>query len=93
MNLPFENEFTLGNDDPATEKSELIEFSHFVKGEIDGRFYYDFSSSTQLALKFNTGLAAPFGGYSQQVPYIKQFYVGGPLSNRAWQIRELGPGE
>ena len=26
------------------------------------------------------------------MPYVKQFFVGGALSNRAWQIRELGPG-
>ncbi|MGB5024746.1 MAG: BamA/TamA family outer membrane protein, partial [Saprospiraceae bacterium] len=33
----------------------------------------------------------PFGN-SSAVPYIKQFYVGGPQSLRAWNIRELGPG-
>jgi outer membrane protein assembly factor BamA len=56
------------------------------------RFYYDINSTTQFAFKFNPGIAYPFGPYSQQVPYVKQFFVGGPSSNRAWQIRELGPG-
>ena len=91
MNLPFENEFVLGRNSGNGTSNE-IEFSHFAKGEVDVRFYYNFSSSTQFALKFNTGLVTPFGRFSQQVPYVKQFYVGGPLSNRAWQIRELGPG-
>lgn len=93
LNLAFEKEFTIGHDDPSTPQSELLEFSHFAKAEIDLRFYYDISSSTQFVIRFNTGVATPlFNQYSQQVPYIKQFYVGGPLSNRAWQIRELGPG-
>ncbi|HUR31257.1 MAG TPA: BamA/TamA family outer membrane protein, partial [Saprospiraceae bacterium] len=86
------NAFTLGHEDTTDNISNLIRFSHFVKGEVDVRFYYNFSSNTQFAVKFNTGLATPFGIYSTQVPYIKQFFVGGPLSNRAWQIRQLGPG-
>ena len=35
--------------------------------------------------------AAPFG-YSEEVPYVKQYFVGGPLSMRGWRERELGPG-
>lgn len=86
------NEFTIGNENPNDSISNLVRFSHFIKGEIDVRYYYDISSAVQFAVRVNTGLATPFGQYSKQVPYTKQFFVGGPLSNRAWQIRELGPG-
>lgn len=78
--------------DPGGNAANLVTFSHFAKAEIDLRYYRDLGRSSQLAMRFNTGIASPYGPYTNQVPYIKQFYVGGPLSNRAWQIRELGPG-
>jgi len=71
---------------------DTISFSHFVKGELDVRYYKDLGRSSQFAFRFNTGVATPFGPYTKQVPYVKQFFVGGALSNRAWEIRELGPG-
>jgi hypothetical protein len=67
-------------------------FSQYAKFEIDARLEYDLASNQQLAFRLATGLATPYGPFSRQVPYIKQFYVGGPSSIRAWQIRELGPG-
>ncbi len=77
---------------PNSTTAGEVEFSQFVKGEIDIRYYRDLSLTTEFALKINTGIASPFGPYTKQVPYPKQFYVGGALSNRAWQIRQLGPG-
>src|SRR5690606_31164349 len=41
--------------------------------------------------RFNFGIARPFG-FTTDVPYVKQFYVGGPNSIRAWAPRGLGPG-
>ncbi|HLF64344.1 MAG TPA: BamA/TamA family outer membrane protein [Saprospiraceae bacterium] len=77
--------FQLGKDNP-------LAFSQFAKFEIDTRLHYNPASNQQLAFRLATGLAFPYGPFSSQVPYIKQFYVGGPSSIRAWQIRELGPG-
>lgn len=71
---------------------DTVRFSHFAKAELDLRYYREVGAHAELAFRFNTGLAVPFGPYTHQVPYLKQFYVGGALSNRAWQIRELGPG-
>jgi hypothetical protein len=70
---------------------DTITFSHFAKGEVDLRYFNNITSHTQLALRFNTGIAVPFG-FTTQVPYLKQFWVGGAQSIRAWQVRELGPG-
>ncbi len=67
------------------------EFSKFFKSEFDYRAYYSFTSKSKLAARFSIGFVSPFGS-SNAVPYIKQFYVGGPQSLRAWNIRELGPG-
>lgn len=77
---------------PNGRTGNQVQFSQFVRGEIDLRYYRNLSRSTKLAFKFNTGIASPYGPYTNQVPYPKQFYVGGALSNRAWQIRQLGPG-
>lgn len=68
-----------------------IEFSQYFSLELDGRFYKKFSSKRSLAFRFNFGIARPYGS-SAEVPYVKQFFVGGPNSIRAWRVRELGPG-
>lgn len=68
-----------------------FEFSKFIKSDIDYRFYLNFPNKSKLAIRFAAGVVFPFGS-SVEVPYIKQFYVGGPQSIRAWNIRELGPG-
>ena len=73
-------------------QGDEVEFSQFVKGEIDVRYYRDLGRQTRFALKVNTGVASKYGPYTKQVPYPKQFFVGGAQSNRAWQIRQLGPG-
>lgn len=67
------------------------EFSRFVKLEIDHRFTTNFKGKDQLVYRYNVGVATPLFG-SSNIPYIKQFYVGGPQSLRAWNLREAGPG-
>jgi len=81
--------YYLGRNDGLP--GDTVTFSHFYKGEIDLRYFYNINSHTQVALRLNTGIAAPFG-FTTQVPYLKQFWVGGAQSIRAWQVRELGPG-
>ncbi len=73
-------------------KQDTTEFSQFLKFELQYTIRKEFGPNASLAFKFHTGLAFPYGPYSRQVPYVKQFFVGGALSNRAWIIRELGPG-
>jgi hypothetical protein len=71
---------------------DTISFSQYVRGEVDIRYFNDIGRNSTFAFRFNTGLAFPYGPFTSQVPYVKQFFVGGALSNRAWDIRELGPG-
>ncbi|HEX5626189.1 MAG TPA: BamA/TamA family outer membrane protein, partial [Saprospiraceae bacterium] len=68
-----------------------FEFSKFARAEMDYRIYYTHSERSRLAARIAIGAVSPFGS-SNSVPYIKQFYVGGPQSLRGWNIRELGPG-
>ena len=68
-----------------------VEFSHYTKLELDGRHYWNFGPQRSLVARLNTGIALPYYR-SKEVPYVKQFYVGGPYSVRGWYARELGPG-
>ncbi|WP_236974936.1 translocation and assembly module lipoprotein TamL [Membranihabitans maritimus] len=70
---------------------DRFEFAKFVKLDLDGRFSKDLSATTSFASRLNVGIALPLPG-SETIPFIKQFFLGGPSSMRAWRIRELGPG-
>ncbi len=84
------NGYYLGKNDGLP--GDTTTFSHFAKAEIDLHYLYNINSHSQLAFRLNTGVATPFGEFTKQVPYPKQFWVGGAQSIRAWQVRELGPG-
>lgn len=71
--------------------ADTVEYSQFFKAEIDLRHYRQFTPRHGFAVRLNVGIARPFG-FSKEVPYVKQFYVGGPQSLRAWGARGLGPG-
>ncbi len=71
--------------------NEQFQFAQFTRLEIDSRYKKQYSSVFTVAARLHTGITNPFGSQSQ-VPYVKQFFVGGPNSMRAWRIRELGPG-
>ena len=68
-----------------------IDFSQYVKLELGLRYYRQTASQATFATRFNFGIARPFG-FTTNVPYVKQFFVGGPNSIRAWAARGLGPG-
>ncbi|MDQ3142850.1 MAG: BamA/TamA family outer membrane protein [Bacteroidota bacterium] len=68
-----------------------IEFSKFIKFDLDQRFEWVINSHSSFVHRITGGIAFPFGG-SGAVPYIRQFYLGGPQSLRAWNTREVGPG-
>ena len=68
-----------------------LTFAQFIKMEVDGRLYKKLGGEQALAFRANFGIASPFGT-SDVIPFVRQFFLGGPLSMRAWRIRELGPG-
>ena len=71
--------------------ADRFEFAKYFKIDLDGRFSKDLSANTSIATRLNIGVATPLTG-SVSVPFVKQFFLGGPSSMRAWRIRELGPG-
>ena len=46
---------------------------------------------SQLAGRIQAGVALPYGN-SDVVPYVRQFFVGGPNSLRGFRARSVGPG-
>ncbi len=79
------NDFSLFSD---------TEYSQFALLDVDLRYYNkSFSRNVTLAARINSGIGISYGhSVNEPLPYVKQFYVGGATSIRAWRIRELGPG-
>lgn len=78
----------------SSENPSLIAgsvYSQFARLSLDGRVYYNFPDKNKLAFRAYAGLAAPYGNAST-LPYIKQFFSGGPNSIRAFSINTVGPG-
>ncbi len=65
--------------------------SQYIKTQLDGRYYYAFSTKMRLANRIIFGFGYPYGN-STQLPFIKQFFIGGNNSIRAFRSRSIGPG-
>ncbi|MCR9014814.1 outer membrane protein assembly factor [Aquiflexum gelatinilyticum] len=68
-----------------------LEYAQFVKNEMDIRFYHKFSKESMIVTRLYGGVGVPLGN-SVSLPFVKQFFSGGPRSVRAFRIRSLGPG-
>jgi len=81
------------------------QFSQFVKGDIDLRFYNSIYGNNQMVTRIFAGIGFPYGnakttvknddGSSKTVivmPFEKKYYAGGANSIRGWRLRSLGPG-
>ncbi|MDN3688414.1 BamA/TamA family outer membrane protein [Cyclobacterium jeungdonense] len=66
-------------------------YAQYNKGDIDFRYYWRFTEERLLALRLFGGVGLPYGN-SVSLPFVKQYFSGGPNSIRAFRIRSLGPG-
>ena len=69
-----------------------VPYLQYAKTEIDYRWYRYLGGDKQLVLRFNGGVAVPYGNNSSLLIFEKSFYGGGMNGIRAWQARTLGPG-
>ena len=67
------------------------QFSQFVKGTTELKYYRRLWGDNWLASRFMVGAGHAYGN-SKVMPYSEQFYIGGANSIRAFTIRSLGPG-
>lgn len=68
-----------------------VPFSQYVKAETDFRHYLNLGRGMDLASRIIVGAGFPYGN-SRELPFIKQFFVGGTNSVRAFRARSVGPG-
>lgn len=68
-----------------------VPFSQYIKGQADVRYYYALNAKTRLASRVIFGYGLPYGN-SRELPFIKQFFIGGNNSIRAFRSRSIGPG-
>lgn len=66
-------------------------FSQYIKTELDFRNYLQLSPKNTLATRAFLGYGYSYGN-TNVLPYVKQFFAGGPNSLRAFRARTLGPG-
>ena len=68
-----------------------VPFSQFAKVETEFRHYLKINDKIQLASRVDVGAGVPYGN-SAELPFIKQFFIGGTNSIRAFRARSIGPG-
>ncbi|WP_405399462.1 BamA/TamA family outer membrane protein [Maribacter sp. Asnod2-G09] len=67
------------------------EYAQYAKVDADLRLYLRWEKERTLVSRLYAGWGVPYGN-SSTLPFVKQFYSGGPYSIRAFDIRSLGPG-
>ncbi len=68
-----------------------IQYSQYVKGDLDYTYTRNFDERNSLSFHFGTGIGYPYGN-SSMIPFEKRFYAGGANGVRGWGVRSLGPG-
>jgi hypothetical protein len=68
-----------------------LNFAQYLRLDLDATYTREFRKDVIGALRIGSGVITPYGD-TKDAPYVKQFFVGGPSSLRAWRIRQLGPG-
>jgi outer membrane protein assembly factor BamA len=74
-----------------TAKIAKTPFAQYIKFETDGRWYRRIGLRSTWANRVIFGVGYPYGN-SVQLPYVKQFFVGGNNSLRGFRSRSVGPG-
>ncbi len=86
--------FKAASTKDANDSSFLIAgqpFAQFFRLEADWRNFIHINNHSLFAIRTYGGIGVPYGN-SVALPFIKQFYAGGPNSLRGFSIREIGPG-
>jgi outer membrane protein insertion porin family len=68
-----------------------VPFSQYIKFELDGRYYRKLGLYSTWANRAIIGVGIPYGN-SVQLPFIKQFFIGGNNSLRGFRSHSVGPG-
>lgn len=92
LSAPITGLIMNGNAKKGDVKEILgVPFSQYVRVENDFRHYLKLGQDSQLASRIIGGVGYSFGN-STSMPFIKQFFIGGTNSIRAFRARSIGPG-
>lgn len=82
-------------DAPKNENGQYtllnVPFAQYTRVQADFRTYYNLGKYNTLVLRQNIGLGIPYQN-STELPFSKQFFVGGASSLRGFHARSVGPG-
>lgn len=67
------------------------DYAQFAKVDLDLHYHFNFGKAQSIATRLYAGYGMAYGN-SEVIPFVKQYYAGGPYSVRAFRIRSLGPG-
>lgn len=79
-----------GADKANPKEIAGLRFAQFAKVTLDYRRYLSLTKGS-IATRILIGVGAAYGN-SEEIPYIKQYLIGGSNSVRAFRLRGLGPG-
>lgn len=68
-----------------------LRYAQYAKVDVDVRQYFRLKKKQVFIARFFGGIGVPYGN-SDQLPFSKQFFSGGPFSVRSFRIHSLGPG-
>lgn len=83
----------LGSQNDEGQNTFLgLEYAHYFKADIDLRYHLKLDQNRQKLIgRVFAGIGRPMGT-TESLPFVKQYFSGGPYSVRAFRIRSLGPG-
>lgn len=84
---------TPSKTDPNRSGIFSVPYAQYFRVDADARFYRKLSQNVTWANRLFAGLGLPYGNYKgYQIPFTKQYFVGGSNSIRAFRPRAIGPG-
>lgn len=83
--------YTNSNSTSNTFQLLGIDFSQFVRSEINAVYNQIIDPVNSFVYRFYSGAAYPYGN-SKAIPFEKKFFSGGSSGVRGWHARSLGPG-
>ncbi|GAB2599977.1 BamA/TamA family outer membrane protein [Spirosoma areae] len=70
-----------------------VPYAQYVRFDVDTRFYRRLTKNITWANRLFAGIGIPYGNSeTYQIPFTKQYFVGGANSIRAFRPRAIGPG-
>jgi outer membrane protein assembly factor BamA len=82
---------TVGNKNDQRNEILGLPYAQYVRTDFDFRYFWNLRNDRLIATRMLLGLGLAHGN-SVELPYTKQFFIGGSNSIRAFRPRGIGPG-